>query len=91
MRSTRLTVECRRRHPKVAARRAKSRLQEVDLLAKVRKNGLHSGPSSVLGSWGGHFWTVAGWPGVSGFVFVLLLIGLGSAQYLHRRERQVDA
>ncbi|QIE22107.1 MFS transporter [Caballeronia sp. SBC2] len=47
--------------------------------------------SSVLGSWGGHFWTIAGWPGVSGFVFVLLFIGLGGAEYLRRRERRVNA
>jgi YNFM family putative membrane transporter len=47
--------------------------------------------SSVLGSWGGHFWTIAGWPGVSGFVFVLLAIGLGGAEYLRRRERHMNA
>ena len=47
--------------------------------------------SSVLGSWGGHFWTIAGWPGVSSFVFVLLLIGLGGAQYLRRLERRTNA
>ncbi len=47
--------------------------------------------SSVLGSWGGHFWTIAGWPGVSGFVFALLLIGLGGADYLRRREQHVNA
>jgi YNFM family putative membrane transporter len=44
--------------------------------------------SSVLGSWGGHFWTIDGWRGVTGLVFVLLAIGLGGAEYLRRREQQ---
>jgi YNFM family putative membrane transporter len=44
--------------------------------------------SSVLGSWGGHFWTIDGWRGVTGLVFVLLIIGLGGAEYLRRRERR---
>ncbi|WP_346730346.1 MFS transporter [Caballeronia sp. dw_276] len=44
--------------------------------------------SSVLGSWGGHFWTIDGWRGVTGLVFVLLVIGLGGAEFLRRRERR---
>lgn len=44
--------------------------------------------SSVLGSWGGHFWTIDGWRGVTGLVFVLLVIGLGAAEFLRRRERR---
>jgi MFS transporter, YNFM family, putative membrane transport protein len=44
--------------------------------------------SSVLGSWGGHFWTIDGWRGVTGLVFVLLAIGLGGAEHLRRRERR---
>jgi YNFM family putative membrane transporter len=47
--------------------------------------------SSVLGSWGGHFWTLDGWRGVTGLVFVLLLIGLVGAEILRRRERRVAA
>jgi MFS transporter, YNFM family, putative membrane transport protein len=43
--------------------------------------------SSLIGSYGGHFWTGYGWPGVAGLIGVLLLIGLGSAIYLNRRER----
>jgi YNFM family putative membrane transporter len=43
--------------------------------------------SSVIGSYGGHFWTSFGWSGVAGLVVVLLLIGLASADYLRRRER----
>jgi MFS transporter, YNFM family, putative membrane transport protein len=43
--------------------------------------------SSVIGSYGGHFWTGFGWTGVVGLVVVLLLIGLASADYLRRRER----
>ncbi|AME25169.1 MFS transporter [Burkholderia sp. PAMC 26561] len=44
--------------------------------------------SSVLGSWGGHFWTIDGWRGVTGLVFVLLVIGVGGADYLRRREKR---
>jgi len=44
--------------------------------------------SSVLGSWGGHFWTIDGWRGVTGLVFVLLVIGVGGAEYLRRREKR---
>jgi MFS transporter, YNFM family, putative membrane transport protein len=44
--------------------------------------------SSVLGAWGGHFWTLDGWPGVTGLVFVLLAIGLFSAECLRRREKR---
>ncbi len=47
--------------------------------------------SSIVGSYGGHFWTAFGWPGVAGLIGVLLLIGLGSAFYLNRRERAVVA
>jgi YNFM family putative membrane transporter len=43
--------------------------------------------SSVIGSYGGRFWTGFGWNGVAGLVVALLLIGLASADYLRRRER----
>ncbi|MDR5835333.1 MFS transporter [Caballeronia sp. LZ034LL] len=43
--------------------------------------------SSVIGSYGGHFWTAFGWPGVAGLIGVLLLVGLAAAVYLDRRER----
>jgi YNFM family putative membrane transporter len=44
--------------------------------------------SSLIGSYGGHFWTAFGWHGVVGLVLALLLIGLAAAVYLHRRERR---
>jgi MFS transporter, YNFM family, putative membrane transport protein len=47
--------------------------------------------SSLIGSYGGHFWTAFGWPGVAGLIAVLLLIGLAAAFYLHRRERAASA
>ncbi len=43
--------------------------------------------SSVIGSYGGRFWTGFGWSGVAGLVVVLLLVGLASADYLRRSER----
>lgn len=43
--------------------------------------------SSLIGAYGGHFWTAFGWTGVAGMIGVLLLIGLGGAVYLNRRER----
>jgi len=43
--------------------------------------------SSVIGSYGGHFWTSFGWAGVAGLICALLLAGLAGAGYLHRRER----
>jgi MFS transporter, YNFM family, putative membrane transport protein len=42
--------------------------------------------SSVIGSYGGHFWTAFGWGGVAGLIGALLLFGLAGAIYLHRRE-----
>jgi MFS transporter, YNFM family, putative membrane transport protein len=42
--------------------------------------------SSVIGSFGGQFWTKFGWSGVVGLIAVLLLIGLAGAIYLSRRE-----
>jgi YNFM family putative membrane transporter len=47
--------------------------------------------SSVMGAYGGHFWTLFGWSGVVGMVLVLLLAGVGSAEYLRRRETRVTA
>ncbi|WP_250452713.1 MFS transporter [Caballeronia sp. ATUFL_M2_KS44] len=43
--------------------------------------------SSLIGSYGGHFWTAFGWPGVAGLIAVLLVIGFASAAYLNVRER----
>jgi MFS transporter, YNFM family, putative membrane transport protein len=43
--------------------------------------------SSVIGSYGGHFWTMFGWPGIVGLVCALLVLGLAGALYLNRRER----
>ncbi|AET90580.1 MFS transporter [Burkholderia sp. SFA1] len=43
--------------------------------------------SSLIGAYGGHFWTAFGWTGVAGLIGVLLLIGLAGAVYLNRRER----
>ncbi|MDR5855962.1 MFS transporter [Caballeronia sp. LZ062] len=43
--------------------------------------------SSLIGSYGGHFWTAFGWPGVVGLIAGLLLIGVASAAYLNGRER----
>ncbi len=47
--------------------------------------------SSVIGSYGGHFWTVFGRPGVAGLIGVLLAIGLAAAFHLNRRERATAA
>jgi MFS transporter, YNFM family, putative membrane transport protein len=47
--------------------------------------------SSLIGSYGGHFWTGFGWPGVASLVAVLLVIGLAAAVYLNRRERSAVA
>jgi YNFM family putative membrane transporter len=43
--------------------------------------------SSVIGSYGGHFWTAFGWTGVAALIGALLLVGLAGAAYLNRRER----
>jgi YNFM family putative membrane transporter len=43
--------------------------------------------SSLIGSYGGHFWTAFGWPGVAGLIAALLVIGFASAAYLNVRER----
>ncbi|SAL64974.1 MFS transporter [Caballeronia telluris] len=47
--------------------------------------------SSVIGSYGGHFWTGFGWSGVVGLIAALLLVGLAGAVYLDRRERGTAA
>jgi len=47
--------------------------------------------SSLIGSYGGHFWTAFGWPGVAGLIGVLLLFGLACAAWLNRRERATAA
>jgi YNFM family putative membrane transporter len=47
--------------------------------------------SSVIGSYGGHFWTAFGWGGVVGLIAALLLVGLAGAMYLNRRERRLTA
>jgi MFS transporter, YNFM family, putative membrane transport protein len=43
--------------------------------------------SSLIGSYGGHFWTAFGWPGVAGLIAALLFVGLACAAYLHKREQ----
>ncbi|WP_244847591.1 MFS transporter [Caballeronia sp. SL2Y3] len=43
--------------------------------------------SSLIGSYGGHFWTGFGWPGVAGLIAGLLVLGVAAAAYLNRRER----
>nr|WP_284506444.1 MFS transporter [Caballeronia sp. GAWG1-5s-s] len=43
--------------------------------------------SSLIGSYGGHFWTGFGWPGVVGLIAGLLVIGVAAAAYLNGRER----
>jgi YNFM family putative membrane transporter len=43
--------------------------------------------SSLVGSYGGHFWAADGWSGVVGLVAVLLLFGLAGAEWLRRREQ----
>ena len=43
--------------------------------------------SSIMGSIGGHFWTVGGWGGVVGLVAALLIAGLVLAWKLLMRER----
>jgi YNFM family putative membrane transporter len=47
--------------------------------------------SSVIGSYGGHFWTAFGWGGVVGLIAALLFVGLAGAVYLNRRERGLAA
>lgn len=47
--------------------------------------------SSVIGSYGGHFWTGFGWSGVVGLIAALLVVGLAGAVYLDRRERRPAA
>ncbi|KAG0164841.1 hypothetical protein DFQ28_003777 [Apophysomyces sp. BC1034] len=43
--------------------------------------------SSVVGSYGGHFWAHDGWPGVAGLVAALLAAGLFVSLWLASRER----
>ncbi|HEY1999444.1 MFS transporter [Paraburkholderia sp.] len=43
--------------------------------------------SSVVGSYGGRFWTAHGWNGVAGLVGVLLTLGLVVSLWLRGRER----
>nr|WP_304657559.1 MFS transporter [Caballeronia sp. Lep1P3] len=43
--------------------------------------------SSLIGSYGGHFWTAFGWPGVAGLIAALLVVGVAAAVYLNGRER----
>jgi YNFM family putative membrane transporter len=43
--------------------------------------------SSLIGSYGGHFWTAFGWPGVASLIGALLLVGMAGAVYLNVRER----
>jgi MFS transporter, YNFM family, putative membrane transport protein len=46
--------------------------------------------SSVVGSYGGYFWTRRGWPGVAGLVGALLILGLAVSATLAWRERALD-
>jgi YNFM family putative membrane transporter len=43
--------------------------------------------SSIIGSYGGHFWATHGWNGVASLVAVLLLGGIAAASWLRARER----
>ncbi len=43
--------------------------------------------SSLVGSFGGHFWSASGWPGVAGLVATLLAAAFAAALWLRRRER----
>jgi MFS transporter, YNFM family, putative membrane transport protein len=47
--------------------------------------------SSLIGSYGGHFWTAFGWTGVAGLISGPLLAGLAAAVYLDRRERSAQS
>jgi len=47
--------------------------------------------SSIMGSVGGHFWTIGGWPGVAGLVIALLIVGLVLARKLYAYERAQNA
>jgi YNFM family putative membrane transporter len=47
--------------------------------------------SSLVGSYGGRFWTAHGWDGVAGLVGMLLALGLAVSLWLHRRERRSAA
>lgn len=43
--------------------------------------------SSLVGSFGGHFWSARGWPGVSVLVALLLVAALAASAWLRARER----
>lgn len=43
--------------------------------------------SSIVGSYGGRFWTAYGWNGVAALVGVLLVVGMVAATWLRGRER----
>lgn len=43
--------------------------------------------SSIVGSYGGRFWTAHGWNGVAGLVGMLLALGIAVSLWLRRRER----
>jgi MFS transporter, YNFM family, putative membrane transport protein len=43
--------------------------------------------SSIIGSYGGRFWTAHGWNGVAGLVGMLLALGVAVSLWLHKRER----
>ena len=47
--------------------------------------------SSIVGSYGGRFWTAHGWNGVAGLVCVLLAIGIADAWLLRLHERDGEA
>jgi len=44
--------------------------------------------SSIVGSYGGHFWATHGWGGVASLVAVLLLCGIAAASWLRAREQR---
>jgi MFS transporter, YNFM family, putative membrane transport protein len=43
--------------------------------------------SSIVGSYGGRFWTAYGWNGVAGLVGMLLALGIAVSLWLQARER----
>jgi MFS transporter, YNFM family, putative membrane transport protein len=44
--------------------------------------------SSTIGSFGGEFWSMAGWPGIAGLVTTLLSLAVLIGLYLRRMERR---
>lgn len=66
------------------ARRAKGQASSMYLFC-------YYGGSSIAGTSGGIFWKNYGWPGVAGFIAVLLLLALAVGYKLMTRLKQVNA